>query len=113
MTVICRNRCYDRDPLCLATSAKALWLKCSVCGTVNIRLRQTANGSVNGVECVEGVGEIDVPSCLLCDDTGVVPDGPQPGPPYFTKGCPRHCGEDPGSEQVQPTLAELRAHYSR
>jgi hypothetical protein len=91
MTLICQAKCYDIDPICLATSAKALWLKCSICGKVNIRLRQVARGSIETPDgqiwsAIESAGEI------VCG----------PGHP-----------EPPKSEQVQPSLAELRAHYSR
>jgi hypothetical protein len=46
MSLICQNHCYDIEPLLVASSTNAVWLKCSLCGKLNIRLKQAACGSV-------------------------------------------------------------------
>ncbi len=46
MNMVCREGCFDRDPLCVSVSPQALWLKCSVCGELNTRLRQEPRGVV-------------------------------------------------------------------
>ncbi len=46
MSLVCQNGCFDRDPMLVAVSTRAVWLKCSECGKLNIRFKQENRGGV-------------------------------------------------------------------
>lgn len=66
MNLICQNNCYDPECYVVAGGNGTLWVKCTVCGKMQMRRQQEARGAVvrmerrytDPEECVEAVGEI-------------------------------------------------------
>jgi hypothetical protein len=46
VNLFCQEGCFDREPIPFADTPGTIWLKCSICGKINVRRHQTACGSV-------------------------------------------------------------------